>query len=267
MTAYFQPWLGHIPAWLLVMFRLTGIFFVAPVFSSRLMPPQVKVFMVVTLSFCVYPMLLTRSVGSPAVMHTMEHGLTLWMLIPQIATELLIGAVLGYGASLPLMAMQVGGHVIDQQMGMGIAGVFNPELGAQTGVVGEFYYLLAVTLFVLMGGMQVMLITLAGTFEHIPLGGFYVDSQLITLLLGMLNAMMSLALRIAAPLLCLIFLETVAMGFLMRTVPQINVLSIGFPVRILIGVGVLVGTVAIVMDVFSEQMRMTLHRLGVFFGL
>ena len=61
MPTGLEPFLGHVPAWVLVLFRITGIFIMAPIFGSRAIPARVKMFIAVTLSFCVYPMLLTAS--------------------------------------------------------------------------------------------------------------------------------------------------------------------------------------------------------------
>jgi flagellar biosynthetic protein FliR len=72
---------------------------------------------------------------------------------------------------------------------------------------------------------------------------------------------------VAAPLLCLIFLETLAMGFIIRTVPQINILSIGFPLRIIIGMALLVGAIGITSQVYVQTMRQTLRTIGLYLGL
>lgn len=261
------PILNHLPAWLMVLFRLTGIFVLAPLLGSRTVFRQVKVFLVLGLSLCIYPMLLDPANPSAALVgHVIDGGLSLWTLGAAVGLELLVGLIIGYGASLPLVGMQMGGHVIDQQVGLGIAGVFNPELGAQSGPLGEALFLLALTIFTILGGHRVMLSTLIDSFQSVPLGGLTDFGSMIELLLGLLASMFEMALRIAAPLLCLIFLETVAMGFIARTVPQINILSIGFAVRILMGMGMMVVLVAVLSGVYVDELQRTLGRLARFFG-
>ena len=267
MSISFDLLLPHLPVWLLVLFRLTGIFVTAPMFGSLTIPVQIRVFWVISLSFCIYPTLLT--VGRPAselIAPILGQGLSFWMLVPAVATELLVGHVIGYGASLPMIGMQVSGRVVDQQLGTALGGVFNPELDEQTGVIGQFYFILALALFLILDGHRVMVHILVGSFDTIPLGAFRPDLRLLDLLVALLGAMFDLAIRVAAPLLCLIFLETLAMGFIIRTVPQINILSIGFPLRIMVGVGLLVGAIGINAHVYVETMRRTLRSIGIYFG-
>jgi flagellar biosynthetic protein FliR len=200
------------------------------------------------------------------------RGVPFWGVVAAVASELLIGLALGFGANLPLIGMQIAGQVADQQMGLGIGGVFNPDLQEDSGVVGQFYFLLATTVFLLAGGHRVLLATLVGSFGHIPLGGFLSTSgaagggSLITLMTGLLSSAFELALRVSAPLLCLVFLETVAMGFLARTVPQMNVMSVGFALRILIGSAVLIGALHMKFAVFNEFVRLNLKQLQGYFA-
>jgi flagellar biosynthetic protein FliR len=86
------------------------------------------------------------------------------------------------------------------------------------------------------------------------------------LAIGLLGSVFDLGLRIAAPLLCLVFLETVALGFIARTVPQMNILSIGFPLRILLGFMVLVASIRGEMQVFIDATHHALRMVRLFFG-
>jgi flagellar biosynthesis protein FliR len=267
------PFLPHLPVWALVLFRLSGIFFFAPILGSAIIPARVKVFLALGLSFCVYPMLLTPGSASSVMMQqALSSGVSLWGLVGAVLSELMIGAALGFGANLPLVGMQLAGQVADQQMGLGIGGVFNPDMQEESGALGQFYFLMAMVLFLIAGGHRVLLTTLVGSFGHIPLGGLLsmkgggADGAMLALMLGLLSSAFELALRVSAPLLCLVFLETIAMGFLARTVPQMNVMSVGFALRILIGSAVLIGAVQIKANVFAEFMRTNLRQLQHFFG-
>ncbi len=249
-----------------MLFRLTGIFFFAPVFGSVALFARVKVFLALGLSFCVYPLLLAPGARSAGLMlPVIESGLGLWSLAGMVGVELLIGIVIGYGASLPLVGVQIGGRVIDQQMGLGLAGVLNPEFNEQTGVVSQFYFMMGLVVFVILGGHRVMLATLVGSFGWVPLGGLAVDGHLLDLIVGLLASVFELALRVTGPLLCLIFLQTVAMGFIARTVPQMNILSIGFVLRIVVGVSMIIGTIKIENSVYTGVLRRTLADIQMFF--
>mgnify|MGYP002623540248 CR=1 FL=1 len=268
MPVGLDPILNHVPAWLMVLFRITGIFVIAPVLGSRTIPPRIKILFAVVLSFCIYPMLLNPGRASAGyVGHVVEHGMSLWSMGGAVAMELLLGIVIGYGASLPIIAMQTAGHIVDQQMGMGIGGIFNPELEDDATVSSQFFFILAMMIFMIIGGHRILLATVIGSYDNVPLGGFRVDGHVLDMIVGMLAAMFDLAIRIAAPLLCIVFLETIAMGFIARTVPQMNILSIGFPLRIMIGIGMLVVSTATIAMAASGSIQGALRQLSRFFGM
>ena len=258
----------HMPAWLMVLFRLSGIFIFAPVLGSNMIPTRVKVFLVIALSLCVYPMLLQTPRPAAAYLGSFSvQQMSLWSLGGQIGVELILGLAIGYAASLPLVAMQIGGHVIDQQMGLGLAGIYNPELEEQSGILGEVFFMFAMAIFVIVGGHRMMLATLIGSFDQIPLGGFDGIGSLVDLMIGLLQVMFELSVRIAAPITALLFLVTVAMGFIARTVPQFNILSVGFSVRILVTALVLVGSITIIGQVYIEVLQQILRQIMGFFAL
>jgi flagellar biosynthetic protein FliR len=251
-----QPILPHIPAFLMVFFRLGGLFIFAPVLSSEVIPVRVKVLLALALSFCIYPLIGPQP--APAM--------NLATIAPMIAAELAIGAVIGYGVSLPLTAMQMGGSLMGLQLGLNLAQVYDPNTSDQTEVLSQLLYMMALVIFLILGGMQALVAALVASFHAVPLGAYHVNGEMLGILVGLLTAMLELGIRVAAPLLGLVFLETVAMGFLARTVPQMNILSLGFPLRIIIGFGLLVAAMATIGDVFSASMHQAvvsmLHAFG-----
>ena len=257
--------LGHIPLFVLVMTRLSGIFGFAPVFGSRAIPIRIKALFVFGLSLCVYPSLtsvisLDTPVGGSA--DGSGFGVSLWALPAWMLFELLIELAIGFGASLPLVGFQLSGRVADQQLGLGLAGIFNPELNEDAGVIGQFFYIIALTLFVIVGGHRLLVGTVIESFQHVPLAGFDRNGDVVSLTVGLLTSMFTLAIQVAAPLLCVIFLMTIGMGFIARTVPQMNILSIGFPLRILLGSCVLLRAVSVNVEVFLDTLNTAMDRVS-----
>jgi flagellar biosynthetic protein FliR len=276
------PLLDHLPAWLMVLFRLTGIFLLAPMFGSSSIPRLVKVMLVVGLSLCVYPMLMgTGQVATASLVGIIDaSGIDLWRLAPLIAGELLLGYVVGYCASLPLIGMQLGGQIMDQQMGVSAGGVFNPELDAEMGVAGQVLFMSGLAIFLVVGGHHAILLTLIGSFEAIPIGMFVAPPEApgslgtgvsihdgVHLVLGLLTVAFDMALRIAAPMLCILFLLRVAMGFIGRTVPQMNILSVGFIFYILVGLMIWIVGAGTGLIVFRDTMVETLQQMKAIFTM
>ena len=256
MPSSLESILPHVPAFVLVLFRLSGIFLFAPLFGSNLIPMRVKVLLALVLSFCVYPLIPPQ----------IPLELSLMTIAGAITSELLIGLLIGYGASLPLIALQLAGMLMGQQLGLGLARIFNPDLDDETEVLGQFFYLVALTIFLLLDGHHILLATLIRSFDHVPLGGYMADLAVLQVLTGLLTSMLELGIRVAAPLLTLVFLETVAMGFVARTVPQLNILSLGFPLRIILGFFMCIGLVAVMHDEFAASLRHALTAMMRVFG-
>ncbi len=233
--------LDHVPPLLLVVSRLGGLTIYAPVFGAAVIPARVKVFLVFTVGFAIYPVLAAEpGVGLPV-------ELNLWLLGPMMATELLIGLLVGFLASLPLVAAQTGGLLMGMQMGLGFARFYNPAIDDEADIVGQILFFMALSGFLMIGGHEAMLMAVMDSFRHIAIGGFVADVDLVALITGMLVSAFELALRVAAPVLALVFLQSAAMGFIAKTVPQMNILSLGFPIRILAGL-VMVALGLVVLD-------------------
>ncbi len=242
MTESWANLLDHLPPLLLVMSRLGGLMVFGPVFGSPVIPVRVKVFLTLLVALAVYPLLVERGFSGP-----ME--LSIWMLGPIIAGEALVGLVIGFIASMPLVGVQTGGLIMGQQMGLGFARFYNPAVDDEADVIGQLLFFLGLAGFLVIGGHEAMLLSVLHSFEHVPAGGVSMNVSLLELITGLLLSAFELAMRVAAPLLALIFLETLAMGFVSKTVPQLNILSLGFPLRILAGIAIVALGLYVINDV------------------
>ncbi|MEX0718884.1 MAG: flagellar biosynthetic protein FliR, partial [Planctomycetaceae bacterium] len=156
--------------------------------------------------------------------------------------EFALGLVLGLGVFTVLSGFQLAGEMIDQQTGIGLGEVFNPGMDTNTSITGQFLYLLGVTAFLLIepfGGHLLMVSALVETFQTLPAGEAFVSFGAIDLLRDLVHQSLVIAVQVAAPALAAMSLIALTTGFLGHTVPQINVLVIGFPIRALANLGVL----------------------------
>ena len=246
---------AHLPPAMLVIFRIGGLTIYGPLLGSTVIPVRIKVMLSVILGLAVYPLL------SKATLVGMPLEMSLFQLAPMVALELLIGIAIGFAASMPLTAMQTGGLIMGQQMGLGFARFFNPAINDEADVLGQILFFMALATFIIIGGHEYMLLAVLKSFEYVPLGGFTPDVSLADLVLGLLLASFELAMRVAMPLLAIVFVETVAMGFISKTVPQLNILSLGFPVRILAGFAIVAASLLVFHDLLLEEFNSTLTML------
>lgn len=163
------------------------------------------------------------------------------------AGEFSLGFVLGLGVLTILSGMQLAGDLIDQQTGLSLGEIANPGLDITGSVTGQFLFMFATTLLLIMhpiGYHLKMVSALVETFQTIPLGEAFVTISAIDLLRDLVHQSLVLGIQIAAPLLAAMSLVALAMGFLGHSVPQINLLVVGFPVRALVSLTVLIASLS-----------------------
>lgn len=215
---------------LLVFVRLTGLFLSAPIFASRQLPGQVKVLMITVLA--AFMAMIIKPEYAAAIT-------TPGMMIAALVVELLIGYTLGFIAYLFISSVQLAGQLMDMQLGFAMVNVVDPMSGMQAPLMGNFGYLLALLSYLSMNGHHYLLEALAESYRFIPVLGFAVDGSFIALLLEMSAIMFVLAVKLSAPVVLAVMISDVSLGFIARTVPQMNVFVVGMPLKIIVGMFIL----------------------------
>ncbi len=240
----------HLVPATLVVARVSGLAVQGPVLSSPAIPMRIKGLLVASLGLAVYP-----SVAAGASLPT---GISLGATLPLIVFEFGIGAFIGFMASMPLLAAQFGGLSMGQQIGLGFARFYNPAMGEESDALEQILFFLALATFLSLGGLESMFSSLVASFDSLPAGavpGMIMgesDIAPIAVFTGAIKAAFELGLRVAAPLLAIVCLETVVMGYLSKSVPQLNVMSIGFPVRIIVGLAVISASLAAINEALVD---------------
>ncbi|HUG93444.1 MAG TPA: flagellar biosynthetic protein FliR [Planctomycetaceae bacterium] len=245
----------------LVLVRMSGLMLIGPVFGQPVVPANVRVFLAVALSVLVAPTLPDQEFPAlPGSVLEYAHV---------AAGELAIGLVLGLGVFIVLSGFLLAGELIDQQSGTLLGEVFNPGLDTSGSTTGQLLYLLAVTAFLTMtpvGGHLLMVSGLVETFQTLPVGQAWIATPAIELLRDLVHQSLVLGVQVAAPLLAAMSLVALTMGFLGHTVPQINVLVVGFPVRALVSLLVLAVTVSGAARAVVDLLPVVIDRLTAALG-
>jgi len=232
----------HLVPATLVVARVSGLAIHGPVLSSPSIPLRIKGLLVAALGLAVYPSVAGSSV--------LPSEISLGVALPLVAIELGIGAFIGFMASMPLLAAQFAGLSMGQQIGLGFARFYNPAIGEESDALEQILFFLALATFVALGGIESMFSSVVASFGALPAAAVPAmftgasETSPLAVFTGALGASFELGLRVAAPLLASVCRETVVMGYLSKSVPQLNVLSIGFPVRIILGLGIIVASLA-----------------------
>lgn len=236
--------LSNLVPFMLVAFRLAGLFLATPMLSSTMVPHRLKPFLVLALAAAVYP--LTPAWAVP-------DSLTVVSLIPMIVGETLIGFVIGLLASLPLIAAETCGIIVGQQMGFGLAKVYSPEYDAETDVLGQALFFVVFAAFLAMGGLESIFRALVSTFERVGPGGIGIAQAPVQTLVGIGTSGLELAMRMSLPVVAAILLLVVVFAVISKTMPAINIMSVGFTVKVLAGLTVLALALPSIARVASEE--------------
>ena len=157
-----------------------------------------------------------------------------------LGVEFALGATIGFFMSIPLIACQMAGTLMGQQMSLALPSMLDPSSGSQTDVLGQGFMMLAVVSFVVVGGVEQTFAALVASFSYLP-ATVLLEQGVVQSLGDMLDTAFVFALRMALPILAVLMLQTAALAIVARSMPQLNIFSIGLPLRILVGLLVLVG--------------------------
>lgn len=237
---------GRVEAFVLLFVRVTTLLAVAPVFGDRVVPLKVRLLAGLALALALLPLVPPL----PAAREATAAGLALL-----VGREVLLGLVLGLVASVALFGVLAAGQLIGLQMGFGIANVIDPSSESQVAVTAEFQHLLFLLVFLALDGHHVVLRALGATLERIPLGSFSLDGRALEAVARGSAEVFAVALRVGAPVVGFLFVTTLALGIVARTIPQLNVLVVGFPLQIAGGLVVLLLALPSARIVFEELTR------------
>jgi flagellar biosynthetic protein FliR len=249
-----SPLIQHFGPWLLVFNRVLGLLLFTPLLSSATIPMRFRALLAAGLAAGVYGFL-------PPEWRVMPDA-TLATHAGMLFGELLIGAAIGFIAGLPFVALEMAGHLMGHQMALSLAQSYNPELEANLNSIGSLLFFMGIAAFVFMGGPEMVFTILVSTFETIPLGALDPRRTPVDLVVEALTAGTELAVRISAPTTGVIMAVLVAMGFIMRTMPQINVLSVGFAIKILAGVSIMLFALFAINTAIADFIAQTLSDLA-----
>jgi len=216
-----QKWILFI----LVLARTAGIFTLTPIFGAEQSPKIVRLLVAVALTLVFLP--LVSLVGTLP-----SDVLSLGALIIR---EACIGLVIGFVCNLVFQAIQMAGQFVDFQAGFAFASMLDPSSGAEAAIASRFHQMVAGLLFFATNAHHVLISGVADSFSIAPVGQLGINAQVGAGMLGVFSSLFVVALRIAVPIIAAVFLADVGMALTSRLVPQMNILIVGFPVKLGVG--------------------------------
>lgn len=222
VTALGAPWLTGV---LLLATRIAAVLLLTPILYAVNMPALVRVLMVVALSA-----VLALPLATPAL-SVHDTG----ALVSALLQEVIVGATLGLGILMAFAGFTLAGRLVDVQVGFGMAQVLDPLTRVQLPILSAVFGLVAVVFFFLVDGHHALLRGIAASVDRFPVGQAVTPGTAAEPLVRQGAALFALGFALAAPIVLGLLLVEFVLGVVARNLPQMNMLALGIPVKILVG--------------------------------
>jgi flagellar biosynthesis protein FliR len=209
----------------LTLFRISVVLFVMPFFGDT-MPNVLKATLLIVLTLAVWPKLSFAPEYFPA------HPAS---LVAMFAGEVVLGMSLGIIVRMLIAAVQIGGAIINFQMGFSMVNAIDPLTGQSEPVTTHLIYMCTMLTFLALNGHLNLIQALGSSFELVPPGGLFLTPKLMNEVMYFSKQMFILGVRIAAPVILALFLVDLALALISKMAPQMNVMTMGFPLKIMVG--------------------------------
>jgi flagellar biosynthetic protein FliR len=240
VPAPFDPFApGSLTVLALLGLRMGGLVLVAPFFSAKPIPATLKTALVVLFSILLQPVALASA--HPGVQITMETAFG----------ETMIGFAIGLGAALIVGAAESAGELMAIQIGLSGASLLDPMSNQRGPALGQFVSFFAITLMLALDAHFVMLDAIARSTRVMPIGASLDLAGGARAMVGVGTQLFALGLRFAAPVIAVVLIANVSLAILSRAAPQLNILSVAFPIQIGVGLLTFAATIPVIAMFFN----------------
>ena len=216
MTIYLQKFI-------LILVRVTAFIVVCPGFSYKGLSNIFKIALSIAISLLIH-----------STIPNIEFSNNIYYLLFMAMGEVLLGLAMGYITKLVFAAIEIAGQMVDFQVGFSMASLYDPAMGINASNYGRVYYWLSICLFFILDMHHRVIWTMVDSFKHIPIGNLSFNLYGVEGVIRLFTSSFELALNLAAPLIIVVLVTDVVLGIISKTVPQINVLMLGMPLKSMI---------------------------------
>ena len=242
---------------LLVLTRVSGLTMVAPLWSSRAIPIRVRAFVSIGIALMITPLFWNTPLTYPG---------DVVQLSILLASEFTIGLALGLAVTICFAGAELAGQILGQMTGMSLADVASPDFDASVPVFSQLLHIVLLAIFILTGGHHYLFHALYKVFQGMPPGQAHFSQPLLDVLMEITSYSFALGLQLAAPIMVALMLSILTMGLISRTMPQFNVLAVGFSINSIVMLGALLLAFGMIGRVFQDHSFAVIDLLVPVFG-
>ncbi|MDF0731889.1 flagellar biosynthetic protein FliR [Pseudomonas entomophila] len=216
-----------VAAFMLPLFRVAALMMTMPIIGTRMLPARVRLYAAVAITVVIVPGLPPLPEFEPLSL----RGLLL------CAEQIIVGALFGLSLQMLFQAFVIAGQIVAVQMGMAFASMVDPANGVNVAVISQFMTMLVSVLFLLMNGHLVVFEVLTESFTTLPVGHALVVAHFWEIA-GRMTWVLGAGLLLILPVIASLLVINIAFGVMTRAAPQLNIFSIGFPLTLVLGMGI-----------------------------
>ncbi|PQO26253.1 flagellar biosynthetic protein FliR [Blastopirellula marina] len=247
-----EPTLHQLFIFVTVLTRVSGMLATAPMFGSSYAPMKVKAFLAVTISMMVTGLFWGEKFTEP------DH----WMsYLVVLGGELFIGISFGLGVRILFAGVQITGQMLGQIGGLSVADVFNPAFDDNVPMLSVLFDMVVVAMFFCLGGHRFMIGALLSTFADVPPGVGLASPEVVDVLVKTLSTSFMLGVQAAAPGTVALMIGVLVMGLISRTLPQLNLIAVGFSLNSMLLLVFVFLTVGAMGWLFQDQLEPTVNSI------
>jgi len=245
---------NYIVGFLLLFFRFAALFIAVPIFSHKNIPMTMKAAMAFFFTIVFY-----------SSMPPLQIAITLPSIVLAILSEFMLGLVVGVVLQLAYNVITFAGGIISFMMGFSMASAIDPQTGVSMPIISQFLSLISLMVLLSLNLHHWVILFVDSSLQAVPLGGFLMSENIFHYIIKATSNMLLVGLMIAFPIIALSWLADVIFGMLMKTMPQFNLLVIGFPIKITVAFVVLIATFASTMLILKGEMQDAFNALEMLF--
>ena len=223
--------LMQLNSFILIFVRTAAMIFFIPFLGARNVPRVFKIGLALLIALILISIVKIDASIISADLLTLTAG---------IAGEIIIGFTIGLIAKLVFSAMEMAGEIIGFQMGFSIVNVIDPQTSTHVPIIGQFHTILATLIFLTINAHHLFIAAIAESFTLVPPMRLALTNQMFAGIVTLSRDIFVLAIRIGAPVIVALFITNIALAIVSKTMPQMNVMMVGFPITIAGGLLIMV---------------------------
>ena len=241
--------LKNLEQFLLILSRMASFMSVAPIFSMGNVPVRVKLGLSVLISGLLYGVV---GYQIPEYTSLIQYAMLVIM-------ESVVGLLIGFGAYMCTTIVAFTGKIIDMEIGLSMAQMFDPTTKTQSSLVGTLYNYMIMVLMIMTDMYLYLLKVMADSYEIVSIGNLRINGGLYNFIFDFLAQYFMIGFKIALPVFAAMLVVNIVMGVLAKAAPQMSMFAVGIQIKVLIGLAVVYLTATLLPDmaemIFDEIQR------------